>query len=246
MTTPTQTDKDAMLARVRALLAKAEATEFEAEADALTAKAAELMAKYGIDKALAEARANVKAVPSNRIFLIDEPYSQVKAFLVAAIARALHCQCVLLATCGPKTRIHVFGFDTDIEQVDILFTSLSLQMAHATARHPIPGWLEGRGVMAERRSFMLGFVGGVRPLLEAAYALATAEADDTGTPGTALVLVRRDDAVEAAKDETYPQTRKTRITYSGRGYGKGYAAGQNANIHNRAGVGKGGTRALPR
>ncbi|WP_017570470.1 DUF2786 domain-containing protein, partial [Nocardiopsis halotolerans] len=40
------------LARVRALLAKAESTEFPSEAEALSARAQELMARHSIDRAL--------------------------------------------------------------------------------------------------------------------------------------------------------------------------------------------------
>jgi len=40
---------EAMIDKIRGLLAKAESTEFEGEADLLLKKAAELMAKYRID-----------------------------------------------------------------------------------------------------------------------------------------------------------------------------------------------------
>ncbi len=99
--------------------------------------------------------------------------------------------------------------------------------------------------MAERRSFMVGFMGGVKPRLEAAYALAEAEADDTGTTGKELVLASRDLAVKTALADAYPTTRTVRMTYSGRSYGHGHAAGQQANIHDRPTVGS-GSRALPR
>ena len=45
-----------MLTRIRALLAKAEATGFPEEAEALSAKAQELMARHSIDEALIAAR----------------------------------------------------------------------------------------------------------------------------------------------------------------------------------------------
>ncbi|RST20878.1 bifunctional 3'-5' exonuclease/DNA polymerase [Streptomyces sp. WAC04770] len=47
-----------MLTRIRALLAKAEATGFPEEAEALTAKAQELMARHSIDEALLAARSH--------------------------------------------------------------------------------------------------------------------------------------------------------------------------------------------
>lgn len=46
-----------MLTRIRALLAKAEATGFPQEAEALTAKAQELMARHSVDEALLDAQA---------------------------------------------------------------------------------------------------------------------------------------------------------------------------------------------
>ena len=244
MTTP---DKNAMLEKVRKLLAKAEAEGVTPqEAELLSAKAAELMAKYGIDKAMADARAHVSPKPVNKVFTIDQPYSQVKGHLLHAVARALHCQGVTIRTSGPTSRVHVFGFESDIELVEMLYTSLLLQMAHATARHPISSWLRGRKVMAERRSFMLGFVSGVSPRLEAAYALAEAATDDTGTPGTELVLRNRDVAVEGAVADAYPKLTKTRITWRGGGYGAGHEAGQRANIHDRPNVGAGTGRELSR
>ena len=234
---------NSILEKVRALLAKAEATEFPAEAEALTAKAVELMARYGIDKAMAEARADVKAKPGNRIFTLTAPYAGTKVHLLAAVARALHCDAVMLSTAGPTERLHVFGFESDIEQADMLYTSLLLQMTRAEARQAYPSWITGRALMAERRSFMIGFIAGVKPRLEAAYATAVAEADDAGTPGKELVLVRRDLAVKAALRTEYPHTRTTRSTYRGRSAGAGAEAGQRANIHNRGSVGTGG-RAL--
>ena len=56
-----------MLARIRALLAKAEATTFVEEADAFTAKAQELMARHAIDAAAVESSAHpVELVPGWR------------------------------------------------------------------------------------------------------------------------------------------------------------------------------------
>lgn len=92
---------------------------------------------------------------------------------------------------------------------------------------------------------MLGFISAVRPRLEAAYALAADEADDTGTKGTALVLASREVAVKDALRAEYPSTRTARTTYRGHGAGHGEAAGSRANIHDRPTVG-GGRTALSR
>jgi len=62
-------------------------------------------------------------------------------------------------------------------------------------------------------------------------------------PSTALVLADRAVVIRRQLEEAYPVTRKTRITYSGRGYSDGYAQGQRADIGNAR---LGQTRALSR
>ena len=87
----------ALLDRVRKLLTKAEADGVTpAEAQALTAKAAELMAKYGIDRALLAARRPETDHPADRKVDIDNPWARVQAHLLCGVAAAMRCQCVLL------------------------------------------------------------------------------------------------------------------------------------------------------
>src|SRR5580692_199685 len=86
-----QTD---LLDRVRKLLAKAEDEGCTpAEAEALTAKAADLMARYGIDRALLGAVRPETDRPADRKFGFEAPWADVKAHLLAALATALRCQC---------------------------------------------------------------------------------------------------------------------------------------------------------
>jgi hypothetical protein len=106
-----------LLDRVRKLLAKAEADGVTpAEAEALTAKAAELMARYGIDRALLAATQPETDKPADQIIDVDNPWAQVKAHLLTGIAAALRCQCVLLPRRDPGTRVHVFGYSSDLER----------------------------------------------------------------------------------------------------------------------------------
>lgn len=246
MSTP---NKDQLLDKVRAMLALAESERdlgHEEAADSHTATAMRWMAKHGIDEKLAMARAHASHKPIDKVFTIQAPYANTKNRLLAVVARALHCQPILMTTRGSAERVHVFGFESDIELVDLLYTSLLLQMSSAMARHPFPEWVSGRGLMAERRSFMFGFMGAVKPRLEAAYALAEAEADDSGTTGKELVLASRDLAVKTAVDDMYPSLRSVRTTTTGRSYKYGHAAGERANIHDRPNVGGTGRPALAR
>jgi hypothetical protein len=229
MTTP----DDSMLARVRKLLAKAEDGGCTpAEAEALTVKAAELMAKYGIDRALAEQRENRQEAPANRIIDIPNPWADVRAHLLGGLTVAMRCQAVLLPAASGK-RIHMFGYASDLERVDMLYTSLLLQMANGLAHQPVPFYYQGNGVRAWRRSWLLGYVTAVIERVRAAEAGAETEAkaaETAGPAGTALVLRSREVAVQSEMAKAYPNRRSIRVTYSGGGYRDGHAAGQRANL----------------
>jgi hypothetical protein len=224
----------ALLDRVRKLLAKAEDEAVTPpEAEALTAKAAELMARYGIDRArLAVTRPDTDR-PGSRIIDIDNPWAQVRAHLLAGLAGAMRCQCVLLSTPRPGARIHIFGYASDLERVDILYTSLLLQMAHGLTTTVVPVGV--RSPRAWRRSWLLGFVTAVITRVRSAEdrAATTAEGETHSGPSTAIVLADRALVIRRQLEQAYPVTRRTRVTYSGRGYSDGYAQGQRADIGSR-------------
>jgi Protein of unknown function (DUF2786) len=223
----------ALLDRVRKLLAKAEADGCTpAEAEALTAKAAELMARYGIDRAMLAASRPETDQPGSRIIDIANPWAQVRAHLLAGLAGALRCQCILLSPQGSGARVHVFGYTSDLERTDILYTSLLLQMAHGlTAVIPPAG---ARSVRAWRRSWLLGFAAAVIARVKAAEERAAAQAgtESRDGPSTALVLADRSVVIRRQVEQAYPVTRQARITYSGSGYRDGYSQGQRADIGN--------------
>ena len=221
-----------LLLRVRKLLAKAEAAGVTPpEAEAFTAKAAELMARYGIDRALlADARPETDQ-PGDRVIDIPNPWARVQAHLLCGLASAMRCQCVVLPISGPGSRIHVFGYASDIERADVLYTSLLVQMWRGLASTNVPAWT--RSPRAWRRSWLLGFatavVSRVRTAEHQAACQATASAATSGSR-TALVLADRRQVIKRAIEQAYPLTRKTRLTYSGNGYGTGYAKGQQADL----------------
>jgi Protein of unknown function (DUF2786) len=223
---------DALLARVRKLLVKAEADGVtQAEAQALTAKAAELMAKYGIDRALLAAVRPETDRPDDRVIDIANPWARVQAHLLCGLAAALRCQCVILPRTGPGSRIHVFGFASDIERTDVLYTSLLLQMWQGLSAAEPPAW--SRSTRAWRRSWLLGFATAVVARVRAAEQRAAQRAADAPAgsgPSAALVLADRTEIIERTLRLAYPVTRTSRVTYSGTGYRTGYAQGQRADI----------------
>ncbi len=223
-----------LLDRVRKLLAKAEDEGCSpAEAEALTAKAAELMARYGIDRALLGALRPETDRPADRVFALGNPWGDVKRHLLAGLATALRCQCVQTRS-AEGTRLHVFGYTSDLERADILFTSLLVQMARALAKQAVPG--QGGEARAWRRSWMLGYATAVVTRVRAAEEAAVASAAEGAVPGAAagqsaaLVLADRSLVVRRQVAAAYPRLRKTRVTYSGGGYGDGYREGQKADI----------------
>jgi len=223
---------DALLARVRKLLVKAEAAGVtQAEAQALTAKAAELMAKYGIDRALLAARRPETDRPADRVIDIANPWARVQAHLLCGLASALRCQCVILPRSGPGTRIHMFGFASDIERTDVLYTSLLIQMWQGLGAIQPPAWAQSP--RAWRRSWLLGFATAVVARVRAAeQGAAQRAASDPASGGStaALVLADRVEIIGRALRQAYPTTRASRVTYSGSGYGTGYSQGQRADI----------------
>lgn len=223
-----------LLDRVRKLLAKAEDEGVTPqEAEALTAKAAELMARYGIDRARLGALHPETDRPADRVFTLDNPWAAVKAHLLSGLASALRCQCVLITRREPGTRLHVFGYASDIERADIMFTSLLVQMARGLAAQLIPPGASS--AKAWRRSWMLGYSSAVVTRVRAAERDA-AEAADAGRagagdgPSTAVVLADRSMTIRSKAQQAYPRTRQTRVTYTGNGYADGYREGEKADI----------------
>jgi len=121
---------DKIMNRIRALLTKAESTEFTGEADALTAKAYDLMATHGIEQALLGARLPNSDKPGDRRIRIPAPYAGVKSLLFNGLSQALRCRAVRIEK-GRTDILHVFGFQSDLERLDVLYTSLLLQAGHA-------------------------------------------------------------------------------------------------------------------
>ena len=150
------------LGRIRKLLARAERAGTPAEAQACTDKAVELMARHGIDMALlAAAQPGVDEIGATRVEVAD-PYSAGKARLLGWTASALRCRAVLHEVRGPRRlgrgrigAVTVFGFASDRERVEVLFTSLLLQaQAQLVAQRPPH---PDESVAAYRRSWLHGF-----------------------------------------------------------------------------------------
>ncbi len=147
------TGDDRALRRIRGLLSKAESSEFAEEAEALTAKAQELMTRYAVDAAvLSPGRPAGTDVGTRRVHVAD-PYVRAKMQLLATVADANDVRLVWYQGLGIANLV---GGRTGLDAVELLFTSLLLQVAHglAAADGPHTGRSASR---AFRRAFLLGY-----------------------------------------------------------------------------------------
>jgi Protein of unknown function (DUF2786) len=220
---------DKILARVRGLLAKAESTTFEEEADALTAKAQELMARHAIDLAMVDASTPHSGGPIARRIHLDDPYIEAKSTLLAIVANENRCRSVFSSTLGFST---VFGFDGDLDMVELLLTSLLTQATSsmvASEKHAEPSG--GSRTRSYRQSFLLAFAYRVGERLREATKVATTQATTEMGESVLPVLVDRERQVAGLVDEIFPKVRTKRSTVSSAaGWQAGQAAADRASL----------------
>ncbi|MFB7543557.1 DUF2786 domain-containing protein [Streptomyces zaomyceticus] len=229
-----------LLGKVKSLLRKAEnEAATEEEARAYLAKATELMAKYGIEQAMLDDLATPTG-PLDKVVEVHPPYAKEMRRLLSCIAGAMRCRSVYPGGKANRLRIHLFGFEPDIQASEVLFASLRLQMLDGADRADRRYRPAGEDARAYKRSWMLGFIREVtdriRAAQEAARAAAEREQEATESTGSvgrsvALVLADRSTVVNARLSDRYPTLGKSRPTkFKGTGYWQGRIDGQQADI----------------
>lgn len=198
-----------MLHRVRGLLSKAESTTFPDEAEALTAKAQQLMTRHAIDRAMVESNGGPDATPSARRLGIDDPYASAKSYLLDQVAAASNCRAVWSRDLGFST---VFGFDSELDAVELLFIFLLVQ---ATAGMAAAGTDRAKGARwrsrSFRQSFLVGFAARIGERLREAAVAATEEAAADHGGRLLPVLVSRAEAVDNERDRAFPGLTQHRL-----------------------------------
>jgi hypothetical protein len=211
------------LRRIRALLAKAESTEFDAEAEALTAKAQDLMTRHAIDEArLRGDGADDVEVVARRV-LIENPYAWEKAGLLHHVAAANRTRAIWSDFGSSAT---IVGVPTDVEQVEMLFTSLLVQATRAMTE---AGRASGSGAdrsVSFRKSFLSAYAVRIGERL-----LRTSDAA-VASYGSELVPVfaRQEEAVGDEFERLFPHVTQSRgrRTYDRRGWSAGTRAADEA------------------
>ncbi|MFE4261668.1 DUF2786 domain-containing protein [Streptomyces sp. NPDC056883] len=197
-----------MLGRIRALLAKAEATTFPEEAEALSAKAQELMARHTVDAALLAVKSGTAQIPGACRIGVEAPYEEAKAVLLDAVASANRCRSVWNSAYEFST---VVGFESDLEAVELLYTSLLVQGTAAMTRAEAGQRAGGRKrTKTFRQSFLLAYASrlGQRLAETAEHTVADTVAE---APDNLPALVARDVAVTSRAEEMFPRTTTTRL-----------------------------------
>lgn len=220
------------LARIRALLAKAESTEFDEEAEALIGKAQELIARYALGRLLDETSANGpdSGTPATvRRLWLDAPYVRAKAALVDEVARANRCRTALAEQHGFSV---VVGFAGDLDAVELLVTSLLVQANTAMQRQARSQNGSGTArTRAFRQSFLIAFAVRIGERLRAETEAVAAEDASRLLP----VLRDHEAKISEAFDDMVPHTvGRAPSAHSGEGWAAGVVAAELAQLDVRS------------
>jgi hypothetical protein len=219
-----------VLAKVRALLAKAESTEFPDEADAFFAKAQELMSRYSLERAAIDALADaggagtIPVRTAGRRIWLDNPYLSPKSMLVGAVAEANRCRAVFASGLGLVT---VIGEETDTDIVEVLTTSLLVQAGRAMLAAGSRTDQRGQSrTKSFRQSFLISYAQRIGERLNTAAEQAESEVSESVGDGRLLpVLAARERAVQERVSELFPLLVSRRVSVSNNA---GWTAGRAA------------------
>ncbi|MGH3546061.1 MAG: DUF2786 domain-containing protein, partial [Mycobacteriales bacterium] len=216
-----------MLAKVRALLAKAESTQFPEEAEAMSAKAQELMSRYSFERALVDADGESAKQGTGRRFWLDAPYLPAKSSLVSAVARANRCRAVSYDELG---FVALVGHEFDLDVVELLSTSLLVQATEAMLRAGTHVTHTGQSrTRSFRQSFLLAYAGRIgERLTEADRATGEQVADKRLLP----ILARRTREVDELFETMFPEvTMRSQSVSNGAGWNAGRSAADTAKLN---------------
>jgi hypothetical protein len=216
---------DPVLAKVRALLNKAESSEYAAEAEAFTAKAQALISRHSLEDLLGDAHEAGFRPASVRI-PIDEPYVNAKASLLHAVAEASRCRSIQL---GDYAMCSLTGRPVDIRRVEILFTSLLVQ---AQAALNEVGRADAPGSQFRSRSFRSSFLSGYASRIGQRLAEERDRAVQSFGSDALPVLARVDSAVDDEVERLFGDRLSSARSgrYNALGWGTGVDSADKAQI----------------
>jgi hypothetical protein len=181
------------------------------------------------------AAAGVQEAPGGRRLPVDDPYARAKSILLSVVASANRCRAVWCEGLGFST---VFGFESDLEFVDVLYTSLLVQATSAMVAAGSQVDRSGRSrTRSFRQSFLLAYAARIGQRLRQAEAASRSEAAEAYGEALLPVLAGRLAAVDAARDAAFPGlvSRSVSVTNAA-GWAAGSAAADLASLSGRTEV----------
>lgn len=250
-----QRRRDGKMTQIQAMLDMAtdERTP-EGERDNAMNRAMELMAAYGVTEMMLTARRgqDTDTIIKKKI-PISDPYSYEKMLLANAIGNAFNCRSTYQNYRNIVSSITFIGFRSDIERIELIYTSLLLQAVNGVRKERPYSYATASETRQYRKAWLVGFGERVGTRLwrkerEARAKYDAEHADDSdGEPGTALVLVSRKDQVSAAYEEIWGDLKSKKSRRQVDAYAKrdGRIAGDKADLGGGTGVTRGERPALP-
>ncbi len=253
----TDEEKQTKLEKIRGLLRQAEATTYPEEAKAFSEAAQRLMTKYAFDELEVSLEERHDTIET-RDFKVMEPYGNQKMNLLGAIARNNDAKLVQghkakylrekdengrwrfvsgkddAGIKRSKLRYReawITGFTSDLDRIEMLYSSLLIQMNAEMLATPTPSWENG---VSFRNSFVAGYTSGIGGRLRSSRSRATKEWEAEHGTSVALVVLEKNEQVKAAYDERWGgQLRKVSTSYArGSGHGAGRSAANRADVGN--------------
>lgn len=221
---------EAILGKIRALLAKAESTSFPEEQAAFFAKAQELISRYAVD----QAQLNESAGPiTRREIKVTGQYVPSQVLLWHTLAKENGVFMLRQGFRSYKT-VLLYGSAQDCDMVEMLFATVWRQLRTSTEA-AVDRWRlephhrppEGHEVRAWRSSYQRGYVAGVQKALRDANKVVASSSE-----GAALVLVDRLKQAQAfaAESTTWTEQAVTKARVDQGALSAGHAAGAAANF----------------
>lgn len=184
------------------------------EAKTYTEMAEALMIKYSIDQTVLSNGERTDTI-IHRFIACPNPFGTDKRMLLSVIAKAFGCQSIHFSG---SDRNEVIGYESDVNNVEFLLGHLNIQAMGEMLMAGVNG-------VHDRKSFLYGFTEAVKTRLSKNVKEAVAE-----TPGSAVAIYDRDQAVNAKVRELHPHLRTTSVSRGIGQYGAGHAAGMRADI----------------
>lgn len=219
-------NSEKMTQRVRGLFSKAESVAGTPEADVFLAKAMELLAKYGIDEAVAKAGAGTDSSEIVEYqFRAKGAYKFDQVMLVGAVAQALHCMAVRSG--ADKSLVTVYGAKRHVERLEMLVGFLAGHMLATVSKAKSEDPRVSTVTM--RKSVAAGYTNRIAARLREAERDAAEESSDSS--GAEIVL-----ASDAKRAEQYMNNKHRRLRSAGNarrssvGYGAGSSAANSVDL----------------